>query len=362
MAYEYDKARTNSYVSSKYGVKTNAARSGGGNSGGGGQMRSARADSAAARARVLPGKNSRPAKEKRSAMDELMDFVNGMGSMVGGSGGSGGSAGNGAQIAAMVAALNKNKDAATSRYQTNKNQVTDLYGQLRDELKPNAGMTAARYNTSIDQSKTGGQQIAQIANQRQNEQAATTNAGLASLGIDAPGTTAGSDTATNRGLVDLASNNATWGNLQGVLSNAQQSRDQLDVQGATDAGIIANRQLTGSYEDYLRQIDGEIANAQASYVGPSGGSGGSPARYSNPMLDMVNEGILGNMMGAAGLGKQEKPAPDRGNVAALLGAYGSGTNQYGKALSQSEVISNLQKSKDPQGAYQAYLFQQGRIK
>lgn len=291
------------------------------------------------------------APEVRDPMQDLMDFANSQGRMVGGSGGSGG---NGAAIAALVAQINKNRDAANARYQTNKSQITDMYGQLRDELAPNAGLTAARYNTAIDQAKVGGQGIANTTTANMNAQNAQRNAALGQLGVDPTVGPSEENAATNRGLADLAQSNASWGNLQAVLSNAQQSRDQLDVQGATDAGILANRELTGNFEDYMRQLDDQVAQARSSY---SPGSGGSPAHYENPLMDTVNDAILGKLIGAAGLGPEPKPGPNLGNPMALLGAYGDGISPNSSGpLSKAELMSRIGTSKDPMGALMALKY------
>jgi hypothetical protein len=261
--------------------------------------------------------------------------------------GSGGSGGNGGAINALVAQIGKNKEAATARYGTQRAQLTDIYGQLRDELRPNADLTAARYNTAIAQSNQGGQAIAQQATSNLAANNAVRQQGLESLGIDPTLAASEEASATNAGLANLAQSNSTWGNLQAVLSNAQQSRDKLDVQGAIDAGILADRSLTTSYEDFMRSLEAQIAEANSQRTGGSGGTAGS---WSNPLRDQLNQSIFQQMLAGQGLaespaGKSAAYTPSAADYAALnkalanSGGSAPGISKTGKPLSPQEIIA-----------------------
>lgn len=283
-----------------------------------------------------------------------------------GSGGSGGSPGNGASIRALMAALNQTQGDATNRYNTNKGTIKDIYGDLTTELRKNAPATQQRYDTLRGQSAEAGSQIASqtLANQAAHDE--QRRIALQSLGINPEAAVNQENAATNQGLAQLAQSNATFGNLQGTLGAAQVSRDNLDVQGSRDAEILAQKALMGTYEDYLRQLDQQRAEAQASYVPPSGGSGGTGPTRSNPMLDMINEGVMNKMMYQNGLGKNptgEKPtapawqATPQG-VTALQKALGGrgGLNDLGKPMSAQEIYS-----RGGPAALQTFLGMQGKL-
>lgn len=289
----------------------------------------------------------------RDPMADLYGFADQFGSWSGGSGGSGGSAGNGAAIQALVDQINQKKANGTDRFNTNKGRLADIYGQLKTSLEPNAGLTAERYDKAIAQSNTGGAQIAQTAVTQQNAQNAQRNTGLAALGVDATAAPSVENSTTTQGLADLAKSNASWGNLQGTLSAAQQSRDKLDVQGAQDAGILAERSLTDNYETYVRALEDQISTAWAGYEAPSGGSGGSAATYSNPMLDKLNNSIFENMMDKT-LNPSSKSTPSASSYARVQSKIGTGTNKLGKAYSTPELVAKLGND------YSTYLSMQGK--
>ena len=287
------------------------------------------------------GAGSGQGQQKVSPYDRLMDFINGAGYY---QGGSGGSAGNGAAIRALVARLDANKGAAGQRYATNNTQVTDIYGQLRDAIQPNAGLTRQRYDSTIQASNQGGGQIAERVQQMQQGSNQTRDAALSSLGIQ-PGLAQEEESAASASLADLAQSNGTWGNMMGVLSNAQQSRDRLDLQGAEDAGVLAKKELLNNYEDYLRNIDGQIAEAWGQY---QPGSGGTPGRYVNPYLEQMQNLQFQTLMGQAGLGGGD--GQDWGGLAGFASSLGQsgGLNELGKGMSDAELLSlALQNSQSP---------------
>lgn len=288
------------------------------------------------------GRGTGGGQTKRTPYDSLLEFINGAGYY---EAGSGGSPGNGAAIRALVARLNANKDTAANRYATNNTQVTDIYGQLRDAIEPNQMYTQQRYDKAINASNQGGGQIAERVQQMQQQSGQKRDQALSSLGIDT-GLAQEEESAAQAGLADLAQTNSTWGNMMGVLSNAQQSRDRLDLQGAVDAGTLAKKELLNNYEDYLRAIDGQIAEAWGQY---RPGSGGTPGRYVNPYLEQLQNVQFQSLMQQAGLGGGD--GSDWGGLAGFAASLGQsgGLNQLGKGMSDAELLSlALQNSQNPQ--------------
>lgn len=218
--------------------------------------------------------------QQQDGLSSLYDWANQFGTWSGGSGGSGGSAGY--DPTADIA-------KATGRYNTQRGDLDSLYTQYADSLRPNQANTKAAYDSAIQQANNAGGQIASTVTNNMNDQTAKSNAALGSLGVTgAAATPTATQDATNKNLSSLAQNNGTWANMENVLSNAQQNRDALDVQGATDAGVEAKKQLMDAYNTYVQQLQ-----AQAG-AGASSGSGGSAPSYSNPMLDMLNKSVLQN--------------------------------------------------------------------
>lgn len=252
-------------------------------------------------------KKAAPAPAAGNPWDDLYSWADQFGTESGGSGGgSGGGGGGGSAYDAIMAAINRQKDNATGRYNDQKGQINQIYTQYADSLKPNEAATKASYNTAINAANTAGSAIAGQATARAAANDAQRDAGLGALGITGPATSGSGDEskAVNQGLTGLAADNASWGNMENVLSAAQQSRDRLDVQGATDAGVLATKNLTDSYEQYMRTLDQQAAGAVASGGGggsSGGGGGGKGSTYKNPMLDMINKAV-GNDMIAQALG------------------------------------------------------------
>lgn len=260
----------------------------------------------------------------------LQDLIAGAGYYTGGS--SGGS-GNG------YAALRSALAGASARYNTNRQQVADLYGQLRDAIAPNAGLTDQRYQTAITSGSRAGNDIAAKALASQDAQDQQRDTALGSLGVDPHQAASQADTATNQGVTNLANNQSTWGNLMGVLNNAQQSRDKLDLQGAVDAGVLAQSQLLDGYNAYANQL-------QSSYRG-GGGGGGSAPTYHNPLADKYQNSVFQQLLAANGLGgsPQVDYTQYLPGIAAAIGD-GSGT--------RGQTVSKILSGPDPAQTLAAY--------
>lgn len=225
----------------------------------------------------------------------------------GGGGYGGGGGGGGADFGAM-------RSNADSRYRGQQGQLDDLYGDYAKLIAGNPAATKAAYAALIANSAKAGAGIASQANAQANAQDAQRDAGLTSLGVSQEAIDASpSETkaAQQTGQQQLAQQNASWGNLQGVLGAAQESRDKLDIQGVQDAKVLAHRQLTQNYEDFMRQLDAQLA---ASYSGGGGGSsgGGGGGTTTNKYRDKMEDAIFDLMLRNAGYkdpGWTEQKAP-----------------------------------------------------
>lgn len=246
----------------------------------------------------------------------------------------GGSSGGGNGYSALRSAL----AGASARYNTNRQQVADLYGQLRDSIAPNADLTNQRYTQAIASGSKAGNDIAAQALATQGAQDQQRDQALNSLGVDPHQAASQADAATNEGVTNLANNQATWGNLMGVLNNAQQSRDKLDLQGAVDAGVLAQSQLLDGYNAYAGQLQAR---------GGGGGGGGSAAVYHNPLADKYQAAVFQQLLGANGLGGT--PQVDYTQyLPGIAAAIGDGTGKT------SQTISNILSGSNPAQTLAAY--------
>lgn len=272
-------------------------------------------------------------KAAPTALDQLMAFVNSQGTMVGGSGGS---AGNGA-------AINAAKAAAAARYGTQRNQLTDLYGQLRDALTPIAGQTAASYNQAINASNTAGGNIAGTAAAQAGANDTQANQAYQSLGITAP-TNSLTDQAAQTGQQNLASNNANFGNLMAVLSQAQQAQDNNNATGAVDEGVNAQTALSNNYQNALAALEAQRTS----------GSGGTPAHYSNPYATQLANAQFSSLLSNAGLGTKAATTKASPYTAAGLAALKNATTNFeaangGKTPTNTQLQNQLLKSNSTEG-------------
>ena len=221
-------------------------------------------------------------------------------------GGGGGSAGNGAQIAAMRA-------NGEQRNAGQKGQLDDRYGDYAALIADNPAKTKRSYDELIAQSASAGAGIASQATARQAENNAQRDAGLTAMGVS-PEAIAASPSeeglATAQGLADLAGQNSSWGNLQGVLSNVQQTNDRLDIQGVGDAKVLAHRQLAENYENFMRQLDAQLIPASGGGGSSGGGGGGST---SNKYRGLLEDALFKDLLKQNGIGVSPKdpPAPPK---------------------------------------------------
>lgn len=262
------------------------------------------------RGRGAKGKTA-PAYDANAALEAWLsahDTVDG-GSGGGGSGGGGGGGG-GVDFSGM-------RNNANARNAGQKQQLDDLYGDYAKLVEGNPAATKRSYDTLIAQSAEAGQGIAQQATAQQDKNNAQRDAGLASLGVSPEAVAASpsqENVATQRGLTDLAGQNSSWGNLQGVLSQAQQTRDKLDIQGVGDAKVLAHRQLAQNYEDFMRELDAQLAASYGGGGGGSSGGGGGGGTVTNKYRGKMEDAIFAQLLGAAGLGSEAPKAPSRPKV------------------------------------------------
>lgn len=230
----------------------------------------------------------------------LEDWLNAHDTLVPGSGGSAGT-----PESWDFDSYYRGRDNANARVGEQRTQLNDLYGDYLKLIKDNPEQTQKIYDTLIKQGANAGQAIAQIASQQANKQDAQRMKALASLGVSANAINASpSETklAEQRGLQNLAAQNASWQGLQGTLGAAQVARDKLDIQGVSDAKVLAQRQLTENYEQYMRQLDAQLA---ASYQPGTAGSAGTPDRIENKYRGKTEDAIFKQILEASlGTGEQ----------------------------------------------------------
>ena len=226
------------------------------------------------------------------------DTPSGGGGGGGGYGGGGGGGGGGDPFAAM-------RSNAQARYGDQQRQLNDLYGDYSKLVKDNPAKTKAAYDALIKDTGAAGKAIAEVAqaaaakNEQQRE-AGLTELGVSQAAIDAsPSETA---TAVGKGATQLAQQNASWQGLQGVLSQARQAQDNLDIQGVADAKTLAHRQLSANYEKFMRDLDAQLAASYSGGGGGGGGRGGGSGSVTNKYRDKFEDAIFKQLLGNAGFG------------------------------------------------------------
>lgn len=314
---------------------------------------------ATGRSRGASGSSMRPKNAPYDPMQAYLDLM-GTGEDGGGGGGSGGGGGGGYggdPLAALRAQIARTKQVGGDRYNQQNANLKGIYGQLADELRPNADATKQRYADLMHRTEQAGAGIAQETNTQQANNNAQRDAGLATLGVSPEAVAASpsaENVATQEGNARLAESNASWGNLQGVLGAAQESRDKLDVQGASDAGVLAQKELQTNYEAYLRKLDEQIISAEAEMAGMmsggggggSSGGGGGGSSGSNKMLEALQKAQQNDLLdqifnkGNYKIGAS-KAGSTRGGSAALSRVLGkSGINKNtGRGYTASEIYA-----------------------
>lgn len=250
----------------------------------------------------------------------------------GGYGGGGGGGGNGAQIAAM-------KANADQRNAGQKQQLDDLYGDYAALIANNPELTRKTYDTLRADSAAGGAAIAQQAGARQDQADAGRAAAFATLGIDQAAVDASpseNKTATQEGLTDLAGQNSSWGNLQGVLGAAQEARDRVDIQGVQDAKVLAHRQLSQNYEDFMRALDQQLVASGSGGGGGGYGGGGSGGGTTNKYRGMLDDAIFKDLLRANGIGVKPEAAPAKKSSVTTQKKYSSTGSYLGKTVTSKK--------------------------
>lgn len=263
------------------------------------------------------------------------DMVDGGSGGGGGGGGGGGSAGNGAEIAAM-------KGVANQRNAGQKQQLDDLYGDYAKLIANNPELTKQTYATLRQDSAAGGQAIAAQAGARQDQADAGRAAAFSTLGISPEAVAASpseSKTATQEGLTDLAGQNSSWSNLQGVLGAAQEARDRVDIQGVGDAKVLAHRQLAQNYEDFMRNLDAQlIASSSGGGGGGYSGGGSGGGGVTNKYRGMLDDAIFKDLLKANGIGgspSSSSEAPAKPKTTTQV-KYNSAGKPIGKTVSTTK--------------------------
>lgn len=193
------------------------------------------------------------------------------------------------------------RDKAATRKGESDTALTDLYNKLSESYKPMPEQTKQRYEASIGGAQAGANQLINSTRARIDAEAAQRAAAFAELGLGNSGQLTGQQTEMERGIGDVSNAAANWGGLLGAQQQSQMTRDNLNITGAADAGVMAKEDLLRRYNAYLDNLESQEQQALSAPGVRSAGSAGkrvntsgiSESAYNKAVeQQMINAGIL----------------------------------------------------------------------
>lgn len=192
------------------------------------------------------------------------------------------------------------RDQAAGRKNTASSDLNRLYTDLAATYQPLAGQTQQRYQQLIGQSAAGSNALAESTVQRINQEAANRAAMYAMMGVGGPGESSLAQNQAERGLGDIQNTAANWGGLLNAQQGAEVNRNNVDLQGARDQGVLSQEDLNRRYQSFLDQLQLQETQAlnQPGVKGSTAGSwvntSGIPDSLVNQLYtqDMYNRGVL----------------------------------------------------------------------
>jgi len=169
---------------------------------------------------------------------------------------------------AVSAYYDEMRGRVEGEYNNARGDIGNVYDQAADMMKPMAGQSAAAYTDAINAGAAQSESLIADTQERINADAASRASSFAELGISGDGRLSETSREAERGMSDIGANSSNWGGLMGALSVGQQSRLNQDYVGAGDAKVMAQTDLTSTYQDYLRAISEQESSQMADAYQP----------------------------------------------------------------------------------------------
>jgi len=169
---------------------------------------------------------------------------------------------------AVSAYYDEMRGRVEGEYNNARGDIGNVYDQAADMMKPMAGQSAAAYTDAINAGAAQSESLIADTQERINADAASRASSFAELGISGDGRLSETSREAERGVSDIGANSSNWGGLMGALSVGQQSRLNQDYVGAGDAKVMAQTDLTSTYQDYLRAISEQESSQMADAYQP----------------------------------------------------------------------------------------------
>jgi hypothetical protein len=186
------------------------------------------------------------------------------------------------------------RDQAAGRQSGAESDISRLYADLASSYEPLAGQTQQRYQQLIGQSNAGSAGLVDSTTQRINQEAANRAAMYAQMGVGGSGVSSLAQNQAERGLGDIQNTAANWGGLLGAQQGAEVNRNNVDLQGARDQGVLSQEDLKRRYQSFLDQL--QLQETQAlNQPGVSGSSAGSWVNTSGVPESVLNQLYLQDM-------------------------------------------------------------------
>lgn len=191
------------------------------------------------------------------------------------------------------------RDKSAQRKGETEAELTKLYDNLAASYEPYPEQTKQRYTDARLASEAGSNRLIADTRARMDQEAASQNSAFAELGLGGGGMSSSTSEA-NRGIGDVQNTSSNWSGLLNAQQNSQVNRDNINIQGSRDQGVLAKDDLVRRYNAYLDQLDAEEQDAlnQPGVKGSTAGSmvntSGIPDSLYNKMLEqqMINAGVL----------------------------------------------------------------------
>jgi len=206
---------------------------------------------------------------------------------------------------AVAAYFDQMRGRVEGEYNNARGDIGNVYDQAADMMRPMAGQSAAAYNDAINAGVAQSESLISDTQERINADAASRASSFAELGISGDGRLSETSREAERGMSDIGANSSNWGGLMNAFSVGQQSRLNQDYVGAGDAKVMAQTDLTSTYQDYLRAIQ-EQESAQMADAYQPGTPGEMGPEFWETLPKSVQEEYWNRQLGYP-TGNEEEP-------------------------------------------------------
>jgi len=206
---------------------------------------------------------------------------------------------------AVSAYYDEMRGRVEGEYNNARGDIGNVYDQAADMMKPMAGQSAAAYTDAINAGAAQSESLIADTQERINADAASRASSFAELGISGDGRLSETSREAERGVSDIGANSSNWGGLMNAFSVGQQSRLNQDYVGAGDAKVMAQTDLTSTYQDYLRAIQ-EQESAQMADAYQPGTPGEMGPEFWETLPKSVQEEYWNRQLGYP-TGNEEEP-------------------------------------------------------